>query len=163
MAVPRTLNLIYRKNYRINNCEFVIEDGVLVYMSDFKGPGYHVEIPEGVTEIGSQAFDEDQGYGLLLSVKIPEGVKKIDDSAFAYCYYLKSVILPESLEEIGDRAFVGCENLSDITLPSSLKTIGKNAFYDVPLTDVTIPASASVDRSAFDPTVTIHRTGEERD
>lgn len=135
----------------VNNCEFVIEDGVLVYMSDFKGPGYHVEVPEGVTEIGSQAFDEDQGYGLLLSVKIPEGVKKIDDFAFVGCYHLKSVTLPETLEEIGDHAFSGCENLSDITLPSSLKTIGKNAFYNTPLTKSIVPSTVeSVARDAFD-------------
>ena len=135
----------------VNNCEFVIEDGVLVSMSDFKGPGYHVEIPEGVTEIGPQAFDEDMGYGLLLSVKIPEGVKKIDDFAFVGCYYLKSVTLPQSLEEIGDHAFSGCENLSDITLPSSLKTIGKQAFYNTPLTKSNVPSTVeSVARDAFD-------------
>ena len=37
-----------------NNQDFVIENGVL---TKYNGPGGDVTIPEGVTEIGSSAFD----------------------------------------------------------------------------------------------------------
>ena len=37
-----------------NKQDFVIENGVL---EKYKGPGGDVTIPEGVTEIGSSAFD----------------------------------------------------------------------------------------------------------
>ena len=37
-----------------NNQDFVIENGIL---KKYNGPGGDVTIPEGVTEIGSSAFD----------------------------------------------------------------------------------------------------------
>ena len=49
-------------------------------------------IPEGVTEIGSHAFDGCTG---LTSVVIPSNVKKIRDGAFSGCTGLTSVVISE--------------------------------------------------------------------
>lgn len=59
-----------------NKQEFVIEKGVL---TEYKGPGGDVVIPEGVKEIGNQAFTGCKG---LASVTIPKSVEEIDKSVF---------------------------------------------------------------------------------
>ncbi|WP_315299112.1 leucine-rich repeat protein, partial [uncultured Actinomyces sp.] len=59
-----------------NNDEFTIDaDGVLVA---YTGGATDIRIPEGVTEISSNAFTSAQ----LTSVWIPASVRAIDDSAF---------------------------------------------------------------------------------
>ena len=55
---------------------FTIDDGVLV---SYTGSATQVRIPEGVTEISTNAFSGTQ----VTSVWIPASVRAIDDSAFA--------------------------------------------------------------------------------
>ena len=78
-------------------------------------------IPENVTSIGENAFDECVG---LVSVTIPNKVTTIEQGAFRKCYNLKSVTIPSSVTNIGRFAFEGCNSLTVIVVDSG------NTVYD---------------------------------
>jgi hypothetical protein len=67
-------------------------------------------IPEGVTKIGSSAFNHSQ----LTSIGIPNGITEIGSNAFSYSKDLVSVKIPASVETIGSWAFYECQNLQQI-------------------------------------------------
>ena len=134
---------------------FTIEDGVLVGV-DLNGVT-ELEIPDGVTNIGSGAF---LGCSGLTSVTIPDSVTNIGSYAFADCGSLASVILPDGNIEIGGAAFLDCFGLADangfiivrdvlygyygnasvVEIPEGVTSIGDWAFYWCDsLTSVTIP------------------------
>lgn len=112
-----------------NNDEFTIDaDGVLVA---YTGGATDIRIPEGVTEISSNAFTNAQ----LTSVWIPASVRTIDDSAFAgqpltQVTFQDDDAHPSQLETIGDRAF-SYTPLESVSLPRSLKTAGLETFSDM--------------------------------
>ena len=112
-----------------NNDGFTIDaDGVLV---SYTGTATDVRIPEGVTEISSNAFTNAQ----LTSVWIPASVRAIDDSAFAgqpltQVTFQDEDAHPSQLETIGDRAFIYTA-LESVTLPRSVKTVGQETFSDM--------------------------------
>lgn len=95
----------------------------------------HVEIGEGIDEIGGYAF-----YGLpnLESVTLPSTMKKIGEYAFGYNAKLTSFDFPEKLERIGPGAFVSC-GLEHLLLPESVSKIGAEAFDGNYLRTVCIP------------------------
>lgn len=108
---------------------YTIEDGVL---SECHFPITELYVPDGVTEIGWEAF---LGCGTLASVTIPEGVTTIKFGTFAYCRQLETVNLPSTLKVIGDGdyssgggAFTNCPSLVSITLPASVNVINRLAF-----------------------------------
>ena len=68
-------------------------------------------IPEGVTSIGSYAFD---GCTDLTSVTIPNGVTNIGTYAFRECSNLTSVTIPPSMATMGEMAFIWCFNLNAV-------------------------------------------------
>lgn len=105
-----------------NANDFVIENGVL---TKYVGSGGDVVVPEGVTSIGSAAFEGCTG---LTSVAIPEGVTNIGEGAFYNCSGLTSVIIPEGVTKIGDIAFCWCESLQSITLPEDVTRIAYKVF-----------------------------------
>ena len=125
--------------------DFAIENGVL---TKYKGAGGDVVIPEGVTEIGEDAF---LGCSSLESVSIPEGVREIGEDAFAFCKSLKSVTIPEGVKKIGRDAFRGCGSLKTISTPGSVAEIGASAFRDCSsLESVSIPEGVKkIGREAF--------------
>ena len=112
-----------------NNDEFTIDaDGVLVA---YTGGATDIRIPEGVTEISSNAFTNAQ----LTSVWIPASVRAIDDSAFAgqpltQVTFQDDDAHPSQLETIGERAF-SYTPLESVSLPRSLKTAGLETFSDM--------------------------------
>ena len=59
----------------------------------------------------------------LTSVEIPEGITEIGKNAFSECKNLESVKFPESLEIIEKGAFEDCSALKEIKLPKNVKTI----------------------------------------
>ena len=132
-----------------------------------------VEISNGVTSIGSRAFQSCSG---LTSVTIPNSVTSIGDWAFTSCSKLTSITIPNSVTSIGSNAFYGTawynnqpdglvyaglvaykykgtmpENTS-ITIKEGTPSIGYQAFYGCSgLTSITIPNSVtSIGNGAFE-------------
>ena len=50
----------------------------------------------------------------LTSIDIPEGVTSIGDNAFYYCTGITSIDLPDSVTNIGAMAFYGCSSLTTV-------------------------------------------------
>ena len=102
--------------------DFVIENGVL---KKYVGPGGDVILPEGITEVGKNAFIWCIN---LLSVTIPGSIKAIGDCAFRGCSKLAKVKQFAGIQTIGSEAFADCKSLYEITLPEGLAQIGDGAF-----------------------------------
>jgi BspA type Leucine rich repeat region (6 copies) len=81
-------------------------------------------VRERIVEIGEGAFYSSG----IESVEIPEGITRIGSAAFAGCANLRRVTLPKSVVEIDDRAFENCGALEAIELPGRLKKLGHSAF-----------------------------------
>ena len=109
---------------------------------------FSVEISDGVTSIGSEAF---YGYDSLTSITIPNSVTSIGNEAFMYCRSLTKIMIPNSVTSIGEAAFWGCSSLTSITIPDSVTDIGYQVFTCCrSLTSVTIPNSVtSIGEDAF--------------
>ena len=101
------------------------KNGVL---TAYTGSSTEVTIPDGVTEISTEAFTNAQ----LTKLWIPASVRVIGDDAFV-SQDLKAITFqddeahPSQLATIGDRAFQST-SLATMTLPGSVVTIGDNAF-----------------------------------
>ena len=114
--------------------DFVIQNGVL---TKYQGPGGAVDVPAGVTTIGSTAFRDCTA---LTSVSLPDGLTEIGNSAFDGCTGLATISLPDGLTGISWSAFDGCTGLTGISLPDSLTDIGSFAFRGcTALTSVSLP------------------------
>ena len=85
-----------------------------------------IDIPDGVTSIGSYAF-----YGCtgLTSITLPAGLRSIGQYAFSGCTGLTSITLPAGLRSIGNYAFSGFTGLTSIDIPDGVTSIGSYAFY----------------------------------
>ena len=100
-----------------------------------------VEISQGVTSVGNQAFAHCNN---LETVVLPNSIKTIGDFAFAYCQKLSSINLPNNLQTIGNYAFEDCIKLNNITIPNKLTSIGNGSFYNCSsLTKIVVPNSVS--------------------
>lgn len=98
-----------------------------------------VYIGEGITSIGDRLFYFCSG---LQTVNIPDGVTYIGENAFEHCN-LSSIVLPEGLRKIGDDAFYHNSKLGEIVFPQSLEYIGDDAFCLCDLTKIYIPKNVS--------------------
>ena len=121
-----------------------------------------IEIPKGVTSIGSYAF---YNCDSLTSITIPESVTSIGSYAFYNCDSLTSITIPESVTSIGSSAFKGCSGLTSITIPfigsggSSNTHFGyifgassysyNDDYVPSSLREVVITGGTSIGRSAF--------------
>ena len=96
----------------------------------------HVVIPDFVTEIGENAFEDCEE---MTSVVIPNSVEKIGEQAFCGCIELQSLVIPASVTEIGERAFLCCAQLKSVVIPDSVIEIGEYAFHNCfELTSITV-------------------------
>ena len=116
----------------------------LVYQSAIE----KVEIGDGVTSIGSNAF---RSFSLLSAITIPVGVTSIGSNAFRSCYSLSAITIPVGMTSIDGYAFNSCYSLSAITIPDGVTSIDSYAFYNCSsLSAITIPVGVtSIDGSAF--------------
>ncbi|MBQ2898766.1 MAG: leucine-rich repeat protein [Oscillospiraceae bacterium] len=101
--------------------DFVIENGVL---KKYNGKDKNVVIPEGVREIGENAFSRKH----IKTVSMPDSVEVIGWNAFESCRYLEKVSFSDNLKEILPNAFGNCQALESVSLPNSLKKIDICAF-----------------------------------
>ena len=85
-------------------------------------------IPDGVTEIGTAAFQNCTG---LTTIAIPASVTAVGPLAF-YNTGLTSVTIPETITQIDDYCFADCANLTSVTLPATTTKINSNAFSGCP-------------------------------
>ena len=101
-----------------------------------RGTVKEIEIYDGVTSIGYEAFD---GYYVLTSITIPNSVTSIGSGAFDQCYSLTSITIPDSVKRIGNYTFSRCTGLTSVTIGNGVTNIGEGAFADCSgLTSVTI-------------------------
>lgn len=96
--------------------------------STFSGAGQEITNP-----ISSEEKDRYFDYYGLRTVTIPDGVTNIGKNAFKGCYNLLLTkkggsSFGTSVETIDDYAFSECRSLSSVFFPSSLKKIGTEAF-----------------------------------
>ena len=112
----------------------------------FKGTSLNsITIPEGVTSIWNDAFNECQS---LTSVKMPKTLKYIGVRAFYNCSKLNNISL-RNTKSCGNEAFSGCESLTVIDL-EGMASIGNSAFYGcASLTDINMKNITSLGYSAF--------------
>lgn len=102
--------------------DFQIADGRLLA---YRGTDVNVTLPEGITAIGSNAF---QHASRMLTVQLPASLRVIEDRAFYGCTLLRGAALPDGVTEIGTEAFAYCTNLRKILLPDSVRSVGASAF-----------------------------------
>ena len=62
------------------------------------------------------------------TVKIENGIERIEDSAFIYCFNLRSISIPESVNYISKYAFKGCKNLDEQSRQKILSLAPETAF-----------------------------------
>ena len=112
----------------------------------FDGAGLtgSLNIPEGVVEIGDNAFVDNDFTGVLT---LPSTLKKIGSDAFNSAGFKCPLNLPDGIEEIGSGCFWDCRNLyGKLILPSHLKKLGSGAFRGCTglKGDLVIPKSLTV-------------------
>lgn len=101
-----------------------------------------VEIGNGVTSIGKNAFDLCPS---LSSIVIPQGVTSVGNQAFGRCYSLSFIVIPQGITSTGIQIFHKCYSLSSVVMPQSMKSIGGSAFvYCYSLSSVVIPQGMTI-------------------
>lgn len=127
----------------------------------------NVQIPDTVTEIGSNAFYNctslksvtiqdnkpscvkkigRQAFMFcseLTDISILDSVTEIGSEAFHHCEKLDTVIIPEGVTSVADGMFSYCYNLHTVTLPDSVTAIEERAFTGTALTQIHIPANVT--------------------
>ena len=139
---------------------FVIVGGILHY---YAGSDAVVTVPDKVTAIGSEAFEDCDFLTSVtlpatvksigdwsfwgcssLDMEIPDGVTEIGYRAFYGCSALATAELPADLEYLWDEAFAGCTSLVAVEVPEGLTSIPDSAFAGCSaMTDVSIPATVT--------------------
>ena len=85
----------------------------------------------GILRYASGSNTRNQAYqNAVQKVEIGEGVTSIGNNAFQNCYSLASITIPENVTSIGSSAFQSCPSLASITIPESVTSIGNYAFYN---------------------------------
>ena len=103
--------------------------------------------PSCVKKIGRQAF---MFCSVLSDISILDSVTEIDSEAFHHCEELDTVTIPEGVTSVADGIFSYCYSLHTVTLPDSVTAIEARAFTGTALTQIHIPANvAQIGTDAF--------------
>ncbi|MBR2786715.1 MAG: leucine-rich repeat protein [Clostridia bacterium] len=104
----------------------------------------NVNIPNGVKEIGSQAFNGNE----LTSINLPNLLTSLE-SAVLSNNQLTTINIPNSVTSIGDSALAG-NKLYSVSIPGAVTEIGGSAFFNNSLQTIELPDSVErVGKSAF--------------
>ena len=103
--------------------------------------------PSCVKKIGRQAF---MFCSELTDIPILDSVTEIDSEAFHHCEELDTVTIPEGVTSVADGMFSYCYSLHTVTLSDSVTAIEERAFTGTALTQIHIPANvAQIGTDAF--------------
>ena len=93
-----------------------------------------VELPDGITSIGSYAFEDFY----ISSISIPSTVTSIGETAFS-CSKLTAIDLSlTKVTSICASAFNNCNSLNSVSLPSCLQQLGNMAISNMPSGTITL-------------------------
>ena len=90
--------------------------------------GYY-KIPEGVTEIGPEAFCNSDALQLI---SFPNSLKIIGSGSFASCDSLRSVDIPDSVTSIQIEAFCDCLALQTVIVGNGVRSLSWYTFSNCP-------------------------------
>lgn len=108
-----------------------------------------INIPFGVTLIGSYAFQNDIG---LKHIDLPDTLTSISRNAFMNCTNLIEISIPYSVQSIGSSAFKNCISLNNVVFQSLTAeiSIGSSCFMNCPLLkSIAFPIYATLGTTAF--------------
>jgi hypothetical protein len=133
---------------------YTVIDGLLYIKSSWGlrlrlcPPAYegHLQIPEGVKEIGMCSC---WGCTEITSVFIPEGVETIGDDAFSGCTKLESVEIDGHIDKLGRWCFAGCTALKEIDC-IGVKEIEDTAFASDKGLKLNLPFALEKNRSKYE-------------
>ena len=83
-----------------------------------------VAIPEGVTNIGTQAFE---GATAVTAINLPLSLTNIEPFAFAGTTSISSIFIPKNVSVIIETAFLGMTSLSEITVDAENTSYASDA------------------------------------
>ena len=78
------------QSYKSIDGNLYTKDGQVLVLYAIGKSATSFTVPEGVTEIGINAFE----YANLEQIILPESLEKINDSAFTCCWNLTSIVIP---------------------------------------------------------------------
>lgn len=140
--------------------DFVIEYiGSEKYITEYRGSGGDIVIPDGIFGIGETAFQFNDN---VTAVTFPASCKKIDMMAFSWATAIESVTFEGDMEDVGFMAFLGCTALEKVTFMGDIVSddpedvfggLAANAFMGCPkLKTVEFAENSRIDiikRAAF--------------
>lgn len=108
----------------------------------------YIKLSDKLTYIGDGAFSECES--LNIPVMLPEGCTEIGTDAF-YMSGISYLSLPSTLKNIGYSAFAGCKNVKqDLVIPEGVTYIADRAFDETGITSVIVPHSVTYLGNAFE-------------
>ena len=64
----------------------------------------------------------------IKTVELPEGLTSIGSAAFDTCGHLRRINIPDNVTSIGDFAFAGCDVFTSIEIPTGVTSINERTF-----------------------------------
>lgn len=113
-----------------------------------------VRIPEGIEEIGVDAFGGNVNHPspAIESIHFPNTLKRIEENAFEYCTHLSSVTIPLNVSYIGYSAFQHNYSMTDVYVLGNNVEIANGAFNQEETYNFEYQQNGTVDFTDWKPT-----------
>jgi len=155
MKTARRLSIAALALAFVNLCTTVEAQAPFSYMTNngvvtitgYNGPGGDVVIPSMIVGLPVVAIRKER----VTSLEIPEGVSNSGNNAFRRCTGLGSVMIPGSADSLGGWMFYSCRSLTNATIGNGVTSIGLwEFFWCTSLAQVSVPDSVvSIGYGAF--------------